>query len=106
MVPYPALTGPIAVSTEGGSGPRWSRDGKELFYRNGDALMVVSIGAGEPLRFDKPQLLFTGDFSGAGRARIFDVAPDGQRFVMIKGDEASTLGQLTVVQNWFDELAQ
>jgi hypothetical protein len=34
------------------------------------------------------------------------VAPDGQRFVMIKSDEASTLRQLTVVQNWFDELAR
>ena len=106
VIPYPALSGPIAVSTEGGAAPRWSRDGKELFYRNGGALMAVSIGGGEPPRFDKPQLLFTGDFSGAGRARVFDVAPDSQRFVMIKSDEASTLKQLTVVQHWFEELAQ
>ena len=34
----------------------------------------------------------------------FDVAPDGQRFVMVLSDEAARMGQLTVVQNWLDEL--
>jgi hypothetical protein len=42
--------------------------------------------------------------SRSGRDASFDVAPDGRRFVMIKSDDASTLRQLTVVQNLFEEL--
>jgi serine/threonine protein kinase/Tol biopolymer transport system component len=101
---YPDLGSPTAVSTEGGTAPRWSRDGNEIFYRNGDAMLAVQIESGEALRVGKPSVLFTGDFLGAGRAPVFDVAPDGERFVMVKSDEASTLRQLTVVQHWFDEL--
>ena len=38
---------------------------------------------------------------------VYDVSPDGQRFLMIKqGDETSTSGQIIVVQNWLAELAQ
>ena len=40
---YPSLAEKIAVSTDGGHRPRWSRDGRELFYRQGDALMAVSV---------------------------------------------------------------
>jgi hypothetical protein len=31
------------ISTEGGTGALWNRNGRELFYRNGDQLMVVDI---------------------------------------------------------------
>jgi eukaryotic-like serine/threonine-protein kinase len=102
---YPDLDGKVAVSTNGGTNPVWSRDGQELFYRQGDALMAVSVnGTGRGFTSGKPTRLFTGSFSGAGRDSSFDVAPDGQRFVMIKSDDASTLRQLTVVQNWFEDL--
>ncbi|HEY3158937.1 MAG TPA: hypothetical protein VGJ78_08265 [Vicinamibacterales bacterium] len=40
----------------------------------------------------------------SGRDSSFDVSPDGKRFVMIKSDDASALRELTVVQNWFDDL--
>src|SRR5260370_41451149 len=40
---YPAGTNRIVVSTGGGIQPRWSRDGKELFYVTGDAIVVVAI---------------------------------------------------------------
>jgi eukaryotic-like serine/threonine-protein kinase len=102
---YPDLDGKVAVSTNGGTHPVWARDGRELFYRQGDALMSVPVnGTGREFTSGKPTRLFAGSFSGAGRDPSFDVAPDGQRFVMIKSDDASTLRQLTVVQNWFEEL--
>ena len=39
-------------------------------------------------------------------SRHYDVAPDGQRFLMLKlqGDAASTPPQIVVVKNWFEEL--
>ncbi len=35
---------------------------------------------------------------------MYDVAPDGQRFVMIKESEEQQVGQINVVLNWFEEL--
>ena len=40
---FPEGGGTRQISTSGGSQPRWSRDGKELFYVRGDTLMVVSV---------------------------------------------------------------
>lgn len=102
---YPDLDGKVAVSTNGGTHPVWARDGRELFFREADALMAVAVnGTGRGFTSGKPSRLFTGNFSGTGRNPSFDVAPGGQRFVMIKSDDASALRQLTVVQSWFDDL--
>jgi hypothetical protein len=32
------------------------------------------------------------------------VAPDGQRFLMLKGNEETQTTQINIVQNWFEEL--
>jgi Tol biopolymer transport system component/predicted Ser/Thr protein kinase len=99
---YPGFANKLAISTDGGLYPRWSRDQREVFYRQGDALMAVTVETKQVFRAEKPRRLFAGQFSGAGRDSSFDVAPDGKRFVMVKSDQASTLRQLTVVQNWFE----
>src|SRR6266571_4581457 len=41
--PYPGPGGKWQVSTEGGEHVIWSRDGKEIFYRNGQKWMVVAV---------------------------------------------------------------
>jgi serine/threonine-protein kinase len=101
---YPDFANPVVISTEGGTVPLWSHDGRTIFYRRGDAVMVVAVEAGREFRAEKPQRLFAGPFAGAGRDPSFDVSLDGMRFVMVKSDEASALTQLTVVQNLFEEL--
>jgi serine/threonine-protein kinase len=101
---YPSLVDKVAISTAGGTAPKWSRDGRELFYRQGDALMAVAVDTSRGFRAARPMRLFAGAYSGTGRADAFDVAPDGRRFVMVKSDETATLQQLTVVNNWFEEL--
>jgi hypothetical protein len=50
--------------------------------------------------------LFAGAYSGAAQDSSFDVAPDGKRFVTVKSDEASTLTQVTLVQNWMEQVRQ
>ena len=52
----------MQVSTEGGAEPLWSRDGRELFYRNGEKMMAVAISAGTELSPGKPTLLFEGPY--------------------------------------------
>lgn len=103
---FPDLADKVALSDGGGTRPRWSRDGRELFYRQGDAMMAVSVDTSRAFTAGKPQRLFAGPYQGEGRDPAFDVTADGRRFLTIKSDPASTLQQLTVVQNWQEELKQ
>jgi Tol biopolymer transport system component len=103
---YPSLGEKVAVSTDGGQRPRWSRDGRELFYRQGDAVMAVSVDTNTSLRAGKPRRLFAGPYSGESHESAFDVSLDGRRFLMIKSDDAATLRQINAVLNWFEELKQ
>jgi hypothetical protein len=43
-------------------------------------------------------------FIVAGNAGVYDVSPDGRRFVMIRPMEGVGETELVVVQNWFEEL--
>jgi len=93
------------VSTDGGDQPLWSRDGRELFYRNGDAMMVVPVETDPTFVPGRPQILFTGDFAAAPGGRTYDVSADGQRFLMLKESrETSSTAKIIVVESWFEEL--
>ncbi len=103
---YPAGSGLTRISTEGGSQPLWGVDGKELFYRNGRKMMVVAVGTAAPFTASPSRFLFEGPYLGginSALARNYDISPDGRRFAMIKG-AATSLRQLNVVQNWFEEI--
>ena len=53
--PYPSGAGRWQVSDNGGGFPRWTRNGRELFYRVDDGLMAASIEAtGDSIRTGKP----------------------------------------------------
>jgi serine/threonine-protein kinase len=94
---WPHLEQRTAISTKGGIEPRWSRDGRELYFWQGDTLMAARVGPS--LEVETPIALFSGPFFGAGRSQSFDVAPDG-RFLMVKADERAELKHITVVHNW------
>jgi eukaryotic-like serine/threonine-protein kinase len=100
LEPFPGLGQRVAISNDGGMFPRWANDGRELFYRQGDAVMAVTWDMPRGVLVGKPRRLFAGPYTGAGQSPEFDVAPNGKRFVMVKSDPKSTLNQLTVVQNW------
>jgi serine/threonine-protein kinase len=102
--PGPGDTKP--VSTDGGMEPVWSPTGRELFYRNGSAMMAVEIGPGSPFRPGPPRRLFQGPSAvGGDVAAMYDVSRNGQRFLMIRlvADTATT-ANLQVTVNWFEEL--
>ncbi len=52
--PFPGPRRQWPISTDGGSQPRWSRSGRELFYRIGDKMMVVDITSRRVLLPDRP----------------------------------------------------
>jgi Tol biopolymer transport system component len=100
---FPEAGPKITISTDGGNLPRWGRNGRELFYRSGDRLMAVDIQAGPPFRAGRPKMLFGGYYSDYP----YDVAQDGQHFLMIKPavrPEGRSNDQVIIVFNWFDDL--
>jgi len=95
----------IQVSTEGGTCPVWASDGSELFYSDGVNMMVAPITPDPNFTVGTPEPLFeVTAFESAGNlGPSYDISPDGQRFVALKRSELPEV-QLTVVQNWFEDL--
>jgi eukaryotic-like serine/threonine-protein kinase len=106
--PFPMSTGgKWPISNGGGGQPRWSRDGKELFYFTPDStLMAVSVGAsGATFQPGVPKPLFHaavlgGNGGGTGQAWRWDISPDGQRFLINTALEETTASPVTIVLNW------
>lgn len=103
---FPALANAVQVSLDGGTNPRWAASGREIFYREGDSVMSARVETSPRLRVERPVRLFSGHYEGAGHDPTFSVTRDGQRFVMVKGDPASRLDRLAVVQHLFDNLGR
>ncbi len=90
------------VSTQGGDHPRWPRDGREIFFRSGRSLWSAAVRtsplfiAGPPLKvFELPEDIL-GDY---------DVAPDGQHFVMVQNDPIELRPfDLVVIPGWVEEM--
>jgi len=105
---FPISSAKWRVSTDGGSQPRWRRDGKEIFYFAPDgALMAVPVMPGSTFEAGAPRKLFeTGmGFSAlAGERHRFCVAADGERFLLLRQVEEQNAQPLTVVFNWMADL--
>ena len=105
--PFPGPGGKWQISTEGGVEPVWARDGRELFYRNGDKMMAAAIQTAPTLIAGKPRMLFEQHFEKSifPFEANYDVSPDGKRFLLVVPSEGeSTPAQINVVLNWSDEL--
>jgi hypothetical protein len=100
------------ISTAGGGQSRWRRDGKELFYLAGNAMMAVEVngeetafrvGAARRLFDVRPRTwlykLRNGLSLGAGH--VYDVAADGQRvLVNVAVDDDTTPPPMSAITNW------
>ena len=105
---FPAAGRKWSISTSGGTEPRWSRNGRELFYLEGDKLMAVEITPQPTFSAGSPRLLLQGRFIGSPNGTTgYDVSADGQRFLRIQAVEPEPpANQIHVVMNWFEELKQ
>ena len=100
--PYPGPGGRVQVSITGGSEPVWSRDGRELIYREegGEGSRFISaqtVLAPEFAIRSRTPLFDAGNFTTAEDHANFDISPDGRSFVMVKSSLAS---QIQLIQNW------
>jgi hypothetical protein len=103
------------VSEGGGGYPRWSGDGRQLFFRDDEGVMAVSITvSGDSLEVGRARRVLKGSFRGGTRGVTvgaltmadYDVTRDGSHFVMFPVDAkaAGKTEHLTFVLNWFTEL--
>ncbi len=69
-------------------------------------MMVVDVTTEPGFRAGRPRLLFRNDFGATTPLRDYDVTPDGQRFLMVRGglSPPEEITELKVVLNWFEEL--
>ena len=103
LTPYPTTGEKTLVSRTGGSYPRWSRDGRELFYLAPDRHMVsVPVRTTPSLHIGQPTKLFA--LPGRRSWKDFDVSPDGARFLAIVTDVLGDEEPLTVITNWKPDL--
>jgi serine/threonine-protein kinase len=107
--PFPNVTGErVQVSTSGGTQPLWARGGEDLFYLAPDgALMRVAVAGGPAWTPGAPTKIFDGHYvvTASGTASgNYDIAADGQRFLMLKAAASDATPQIVVVQHFDEEL--
>jgi serine/threonine protein kinase/WD40 repeat protein len=102
VAPFPGPGAKLRISTAGGAQPRWRRDGKELFYLNPDRKLMAAAVSSQGDTFEVGAVSPLFEARPAGPRYFYDVAPDGQRFLVnTQGEDVGTATTpMTVVVNW------
>ncbi len=90
-------------STEGGEEPLWSKDGRELFYRNGPKWMAAEVTTQPQFKAGTPRILFEGPYLNVAGVS-YDLAPDGRFLLLEENYKQPTTTQLQVILNWSEEV--
>ena len=97
---FPTVGAQRQISTDGGTQPRWRRDGKELFYLAADRrIMAVSVKTGAAFDADAPRALFQTELNIAELRQSYAVSVDGQRFLLNTPIEGGP-PPIAVIMNW------
>lgn len=96
--------GKWGVSINGGNQPKWSRDGKTIFFQSSGKAMAAAVRVVQSaIVVDSVQTLF--DFESRGiSGGIQDVSGDGQKFLALVTELRQTSPPMTLVVNWNEEM--
>ena len=100
---FPYGGGKRQISANGGEAPRWSRDGRELFFVGHQSVQGVQVQTDGPFTAGVPRVLFTADLRSGPATTAegwFDVS--GQRFLIVPNPPGPMPPALpiTVMLNW------
>jgi Tol biopolymer transport system component len=100
--PFPPTGAKWQVSSEGGGRPRWRGDGRELFYLARDLKIVaVEVKSAAAFEVGAGRALFQVEGAGLGAGTSkYDVARDGQRFLVNAGFDRPAGDAILVMLNW------
>ena len=106
--PFPEGGAKILVSLDGGAEPRWSPDGRQLYYigtkDNVPYLVSARVSTGSAfLVQDRTALFDMSEFEPAAPHANWDVSPDGSRFAVVHQGQ---LSEMVFVLNWTEEVRQ
>ena len=101
----PSASGRWQVSTTGGREPKWSRDGRSLYYRFDNQLFSVAIESTPAFENRTPVQVLSNVYDPRIETGVaYDVHPDG-RFLMIRlADENAVSDSIRIILNAFDEI--
>ncbi len=104
--PFPDVTrARWQISTAGGTSPMWRRDGRELYFADRERLLAVPIEAGERFVAAPAQPLFRLSGVEDRLGPLYDVAPDGARFLVFRDASPSAARpQVLLVQGWLHDV--
>ena len=102
---FPPSGGKWQISTSGGVEPHWRGDGRELFYAGtgGVGIWAVDVDGTDSNTFKAgvPRKLFEANFTTPPLVTRYEVAPDGQRFLLnLNAGTANAVAPIRVVVNW------
>ena len=107
---YPQLGHRQRISTDGGTRPLWSHDGRELFFLSLDGRHLLAVpmrSSATTLDAGRPQVVFEAGLSIGGVGPWpYDVARDGRFFILrdAQTESSGTPSNIAVVLNWFEDL--
>lgn len=92
------------VPKSGAGEPRWGSGGRELFFRVADTVMAMVMTPGPEPDFSGVRTVLVGLFVNNNQRAVWDIAPDGRRFVFTRNQSEANTPSLTVLLHWFDRL--
>ncbi|MFH1574503.1 MAG: hypothetical protein ABIG68_10995, partial [Acidobacteriota bacterium] len=108
VAPYLVLRGDRwRITRNGGEEPRWSEDGRTLYYHVENMMMAVPVETQREFKFGSPKLLYRSDsevlffYRGAQRNN-YTVSPDGRILMSKRSEHAAE--QINIILNWMEEL--
>jgi len=104
--PFPENGGKWQISINGGLEPRWSADGKTLYYNQGSKIIMVPISTNEGVvKTGKEKIVFDKYSALPVDSGIsYDVSPVGEYFISTQIGSIASYQQVNVIVNWFSEL--
>jgi len=103
--PFPGPGGRWQISSGGGTEPRWSPTGREIFFRKGTAMMAVPVQGGATFVPGEPRQLFQGPYATEqANSPDYSVSRDGRTFLMVRLESQTADQPIVVVLNWFENL--
>ena len=90
------------ISRNGGVEPRWSPDGKELFYFSGQKLMATTVRTDTTFAWSPPTALFEARVVAnyTNDSDRWQVSPDGKRFLLLTSSTENAPSPISVIVNW------
>jgi Tol biopolymer transport system component len=104
--PYGANEGKWTVSSQGGTHPIWSADGRRIFYRFGDQMLAVDVTTAPEVHLSEPHVLFEKRFGSGASITLANhsLSHDGREFLMIEDPPGGR--HLDLVLNWLQTLGK